>query len=166
MHDDFSELESELKSLRPRAASTELLAEIEREFASASSGTAHRAYTTATTWHSWKWAIWSAVAAASVALALAVYRPPTVSAPAGHPDNSAAPIATTAPADVYKPIRADNVLYSTREEGAVTLADGTPARRVRSQYVDTITWKNPKTNASLSWSIPRDEVRIVPVSFE
>jgi hypothetical protein len=48
----------------------------------------------------------------------------------------------------------------------VTLADGTAARRVRSSYVDTITWKNPKTNASLRWSVPRDEVRVMPVVFQ
>jgi hypothetical protein len=52
------------------------------------------------------------------------------------------------------------------DEGLVTLADGTPARRVRSSYVDTITWKNPRNNASLRWSVPREEVRVVPVVFQ
>jgi hypothetical protein len=166
MHDDFSELEAELKSLRPRVPSPELLAGIEREFSSPNPASGRGAYTTAASWRSWKWAVWPATVAASVALALAVFRPMTVSVPSVQPVDPAPAIAATLPADVYKPVRADDVLYSTREEGAVTLTDGTPARRVRSQYVDTITWKNPRTNASLSWSVPRDEVRIVPVSFQ
>ena len=165
MHDDFQELEAELKSLRPRAVSPDLLARLERELVSGVPGSCRSGYTTATTWRSWKWAVWPT--AAAVALVLAVFRPVPVSAPSDGPiATSAATPAVTSPADIYKPVRADNVLYSTREEGGVTLADGTPARRVRSQYVDTITWKNPRTNASLSWSVPRDEVRIVPVSFQ
>ena len=55
---------------------------------------------------------------------------------------------------------------SARDEGLVTLEDGTPARRARLQFVDTITWKNPRTNSSLRWSVPREEVRIVPVVFQ
>ena len=40
--------------------------------------------------------------------------------------------------------------------------DGTPARRVRARYLDTYTWRNPATNASLKWSVPRDEIRVLP----
>ena len=47
-----------------------------------------------------------------------------------------------------------------------TLDDGTAARRERFQYVDTITWKNPRTNASVRWTMPREEVRVVPVKFQ
>jgi hypothetical protein len=32
--------------------------------------------------------------------------------------------------------------------------------------VDTITWKNPRTNASVRWTVPREEVRVVPVKFQ
>jgi hypothetical protein len=159
MRDDFSELEAELKNLRPRALSPELLARVERELTSAQAAPVRRAYTSATTWRSWKWAVWSAAAAAAVGVAF--FRPTAASRPGAAPA-----LAVTVPADIYKPVRADNVLYGTRDEGGVTLADGTLARRVRSQYVDTITWKNPRTNASLSWSVPRDEVRVVPVSFQ
>jgi hypothetical protein len=63
-------------------------------------------------------------------------------------------------------VAAENVLISARDEGVITLADGTPARRERLQYVDTITWRNPRTRASIVWSVPREEVRVVPVSFQ
>jgi hypothetical protein len=67
---------------------------------------------------------------------------------------------------VLKPVAAEKVLYAAQDEGLVTLEDGTTARRERLSYVDTITWKNPRTNASLTWSVPREEVRVVPVHFQ
>ena len=57
-------------------------------------------------------------------------------------------------------------LVRARDEGFVTLDDGTPARRERLVFVDTITWSDPRTNASLTWTVPREEVRVVPVSFQ
>ena len=66
----------------------------------------------------------------------------------------------------FQPVAAENVLYAVRDEGLVTLANGTPARRERLNYVDTITWKNPRTNASVRWTVPREEVRVVPVNFQ
>ena len=65
-----------------------------------------------------------------------------------------------------KPVAAENVLISATDEGLVTLDDGTQARRERLQYVDTITWKNARTNASLTWRVPREEVRVVPIAFQ
>ncbi|WP_415908306.1 hypothetical protein [Oleiharenicola sp. Vm1] len=67
--------------------------------------------------------------------------------------------------DTYRPVKAANVLYDLQDEGPVLLEDNTPARRIRARYVDTYTWKNPATNASLKWSVPRDEVRVMPASF-
>ena len=75
-------------------------------------------------------------------------------------------VAVPAPEEVFKPVAAENVLYAVRDEGLVTLDDGTAARRERLNYVDTITWKNPRTNASVRWTVPREEVRVVPVKFQ
>ena len=77
-----------------------------------------------------------------------------------------APVAATANEAVFKPVAAENVLYAVSDEGLVTLDDGTSARRERLSYVDTITWKNPRTNASVRWTVPREEVRVVPVKFQ
>ena len=66
-------------------------------------------------------------------------------------------------ADLYEPVSAENVLYDSRDEGLVTLDDGTTAHRVFQSYLDTYTWRNPHTNASLRWTVPRDEVRVIPV---
>jgi hypothetical protein len=79
--------------------------------------------------------------------------------------STSAPVTAT-PTPAYKPVSAENLLYAQSDEGLVTLADGTTARRYRSSYVDTITWKDPRTQASLRWSVPRTEERVVPVSFQ
>jgi hypothetical protein len=151
-----------------------------------------RRYTTATTLRSWKWVSWQVAAAAAVALtvSLGVWRYQSRPAsPSANPvrDLAAAPkeqrgpaetvsprvappagdrlFASTSPRDAYRPVKAANVLYDLQDEGPVLLEDHTPARRVRARYVDTYTWKNPATNASLKWSVPRDEVRVLPASF-
>jgi hypothetical protein len=65
----------------------------------------------------------------------------------------------------YEPVAAANVLYEVKDEGAVNLEGETAARQVRARFVDTYTWKNPRTNASLKWTVPRDEVRVIPASY-
>ena len=152
MDDELKQLEAELKQLRPAAPSARLQARIERELAQPAAPR-----TLAPVQRFWAVAM---PAAAAVALAFNHFadesRPPAPRAA-----NSA--IAAAAP---LKPIAAENVLVAATDEGLVTLADGTPARRERLQFVDTITWRNPRTNASLTWSVPREEVRVVPVSFQ
>lgn len=174
MDKELHELEEELKRLRPVAASPDLVARIEQELKSAplASGPAPRAAL------HWLWTM-ALPAAAAVAIAVipfalkrgAAARDASVAAPADSPVAVAANVASaTSPgaseASVLKPIAAENVLVASRDEGLVTLDDGTPARRERRQYVDTITWQNPRTHASLTWRVPREEVRVVPVLFQ
>lgn len=190
--DDTSlqDLENELKALRPRRPSVLLRARVEHELspsadaarpATAAAPAALPTYTSATTLRSWQWFSWQMAAAASVALAvsLAVWHwqsaePAATRAPEpelAQATPTAAPPATEfqpqalASRDTYRPVKAANVLYDLQDEGPVLLEDNTPARRIRARYVDTYTWKNPATNASLKWSVPRDEVRVMPASF-
>lgn len=142
MDNDFQDLEAELKALRPAAPSRELHARVTRELTPAGR---------ALPW--WMWSAVPAAAALIIAFTLA--------------QRNALPGVVEADATPqFRPVSAENVLYSAQDEGPVTLADGTLARRVRSSYVDTITWENPRNNASLRWSVPREEIRIVPVRFQ
>lgn len=103
-------------------------------------------------------------AARAPAFFVATRRPPT---PAN--DNALAarpPVSATAPGPVFKPVAAENVLYALSDEGLVTLDDGTPARRERASLVDLISGESSRTHASVRWSVPREEVRVVPVKFE
>jgi hypothetical protein len=73
--------------------------------------------------------------------------------------------ATPAAVKAYEPVAASNVLYDLKDEGEVKLAGEASARQVRARYVDTYTWKNPRNNASIKWTVPRDEIRVVPASY-
>jgi len=80
-----------------------------------------------------------------------------------------APLLGSAPAvadATFKPVSSNKTLYAQTDDGIVTLADGSMAQRYRASYVDTITWKNPQTRASIRWSVPRTEERVIPVSFQ
>jgi len=193
--DDTSlqDLENELKALRPRRPSVLLRARVEHELSQPEAAPRDAAaqmpprYTSATTLRSWKWFSWQMAAAAVVALTVSVgvWRwqaarniAPATPAPAASElaqtgksepapaESSIAPAPRAfAATDTYRPVKAANVLYDLKDEGPVMLDDNTPGRRIRARYVDTYTWKNPATNASLKWSVPRDEVRVLPASF-
>jgi hypothetical protein len=159
MDDDLDQFEAELKRLRPAAPARAVAARIERELAP------RRARPAAIHW------LWSAALPIAAAITLLTLGPGQ--RPAGNTaENKIAARPPTAkpavetPEPALKPVAAENVLYAARDEGLVTLDDGTTARRERLSYVDTITWRNPRTNASLTWSVPREEVRVVPVHFQ
>jgi hypothetical protein len=170
MDDDFQSLEKELQQLRPAPLSPRLVAQVEVELAGRTSGAAlfkcrpgATPAARAPIFRHWWWAV-TLPAAAAIALVWSL-RSPTAT-PSGA---EGAAVATVVPATEeggLKPVAAENVLVAARDEGVVTLDDGTAARRERLQFVDTITWKNPRTNASLRWSIPREEVRVVPIVFQ
>jgi len=162
MDDDFQNLEAELKRLRPAAPPPKMLARLEAELAPAALPVAI-ARRGSRAW--WLWAgVLPIAAGLVVALVVATRRTPV---PVGvRPLTVNLPMAAPATEAVFKPVAAENVLYAVSDEGLVTLDDGTSARRERLSYVDTITWKNPRTNASVRWTVPREEVRVVPVKFQ
>lgn len=182
MDDDLQKLEAELKLLRPAAPTRDFLARLERELATPATGpgpAAEPVRRPSRLWWLWAGALPAAAALAMMLIFFPRSRPtpsPAV-APALAPRLTPAPITpaplpTTAEQLVaestaaFKPVAAENVLYAAHDEGLVTLDDGTTARRERLNYVDTITWKNPRTNAQVRWTIPREEVRVVPVKFQ
>lgn len=192
MDDQLQELENELKILRPRRPSVLLRARVERDLtaplpvaAPAAEPAPVRRYSSATTLRSWKWAGWQMAAAAAVlavcAVTVGVWRArpapePQIPAPAFAqtvPERPAARdlapssgrLLASSPTGVYRPVKAANLLLDVQDEGPVLLEDNSPGRRVRARYVDSYTWKNPATNASLKWSVPREEVRVLPTNY-
>lgn len=188
MDDSLKDLEKELKGLRLRQPSAALVARMERELAEEMPETVsppvppRARYTSGTNFGSWKWSGWRmAGMAAAVALVATVgvvsFKQGVSfgSEGGGHelaanetpvPSELSTEVAAAEPdASRYQPVAATNVLYDVKDEGYVVGRDDTAARRVRARYVDTYTWKNPKNNASLKWSVPRDEVRVIPASW-
>lgn len=178
MDESLKELEAELKSLRPRRPAPLLLDRIGRDLGAPGDGVAgptRPRYTTATNLGSWKWLGWRTVAiAATLGLVATIgwvnlqdRTAPAAPAEQTVANNTPAPVPTGAApsADHYRPVAATNVLYDLKDEGTVYVDGDTPARRLRYRYLDTYTWKNPRNNASLKWSVPRDEIRVLPVSL-
>ncbi|MFI5336453.1 MAG: hypothetical protein ACHQ5A_06695 [Opitutales bacterium] len=177
MDDTLQELENELKSLAPRRPSSGLQIRLERDLDPGVAIVAPGRARIATTFRSWMWVGWPLAAAVALTTVLGVWRwqagapaviPATTlpAAAAAQPDlasHRVAPAATSR--DVYLPVAATNVLYDLRDEGPVSPEDNTSGRRMRYRYVDTYTWRNAATHASLKWSIPREEVRVIPASF-
>jgi hypothetical protein len=168
MDDELHQLEAELKRLRPAATSATLRVRLESELAPASVARVQRNGEHGVTRRWWLWAGALPAAAALVVAVVIVTRRGTAVLPAAAPpvvaSSQSEPPAI--PREIFKPVAAENVLYAVNDDGLVTLDDGTAARRERLSYVDTITWKNPRTNASVRWTVPREEVRIVPVKFQ
>jgi hypothetical protein len=180
MDDSLDELEAELKALRPARPAAALLGRIGCDLAAPGDECAvsvRPCYISATNLHSWKWHGWRTAGVAAV-LTLAVlagwvnFRTKDLPIAATSPDRLAAadsaartPPLNAARSDRYQPVTASNVLYDLKDEGAVYVDGDTPARRVRYRYLDTYTWKNPRNNASLKWSVPRDEIRVLPASM-
>jgi hypothetical protein len=145
MDDDFQDLEAELGRLRPVDPRRDLIRRIGRDIAQPVRAV-----------RGWLWVSIPAAAAIAAAVVLGVRRP-------GLPDAAPPP----APAvTALRPVAVRDQIVGPLEEGYVMLADGRPARRLRETHLDTIVWKDPLSAASLQWSVPREEVRIFPVSFE
>lgn len=179
MDDQLLDLEAELRALRPRRPSPQLAERIELDLATDAITTSVAApMEDGQKIFHWPWfgAALAAAAAVAVVATVGVLRwqdqaPSAGSAPVATlsvPTSMPAQVASTdpvAPASTYRPVRASNVLYDLKDEGVVYLDDRTPARQMRYRYLDTYTWKNPKNNASVKWSMPRDEVRVMPASL-
>jgi hypothetical protein len=149
MNKELQELEAELQSLRPPEPSARLLARIEADLVP------KRRTLLA-------WAGLPLPAAIAMMITVSSEKPAVVVTP-----GVIAPASAVADRpDIFKPIATQNVLYATEDEGIVTLTDGRKVRRVNRAYVDTVLWRNPQTNASLTWSVPRNEVQVTPVAFQ
>jgi hypothetical protein len=150
MDKELEDLENELLALVPKRPSAALAGRIEAELSPRKR-------------IAWAWG--ALPLAATVAVLLSLYSRPAAENPSrAHPPS--APFAEVAVAPVFKPVVTQNLLYDAQDDGIVTLADGSKARQVSRSYVDTVVWRDPQSRASLTWSVPRNEVRVTPISFQ
>lgn len=67
--------------------------------------------------------------------------------------------------DRFVPAGSSRLVYNTRDEGLqFASSSGQPLRRMRYQTHETWQWRNPTTGASLRVSYPSEEVVLIPVS--
>jgi len=167
---DFSELEAELKKLRPRQVSPDLRARIEVSLAeseAAGRGTATAGVLPRQSRFRPNWfALGLGLAAAATFLILARVNVDRPAKSTGLALLTPAPITPVAKAvDSFGPSAMTQVVYETKDEG-LHFQDGQdePMRRLRSRKRETVQWKNPQTGASLRVSYPTEEVTLVPIS--
>jgi len=173
---DFSDIESKLRKLRPVQPSADLMTRIERALVEARHGESlqlgKRSTSTAGVlpreprFH-FNWLSLGLGLAAAAALVLFAFvrleRPakktPSLAAIAPAPAFSINSNAQFIPADLTQ------VVYHTRDEGLhFNRNSDQPMRRVRSHSRETLRWRNPTTGASLRISYPSEEVSDVPVT--
>jgi len=175
---DFSELENELRKLRPAQPSLVLFERVGEALEGSRPGVKERRPLVSRwggleTAHPW-WSLGFGLAAAAVLILYAV-----VTLERWHEQQETVAQTSTAPATQPAPLRAEraispsrfvpaggtNVVYNTRDEG-LHFARGSerPVRRVRYNTQQTWRWRNPETGASLRVSYPSEEVVLIPVS--
>lgn len=166
---DFSDLEAELKRLRPRAPSAALATRIEQDLSkpftkTATAGILPRRAKTRAKWFGLGLGL--AAAAALLVLARVNMDRPAQSEAKVAASKPIAPRLEKAPTNVaraFVPDGVTRVLYDRSNEGLVFPANSDqPVRRVRSRSRETLKWKNPGTGASLRVSYPTEEVELIP----
>jgi hypothetical protein len=173
---DFSEIESKLRKLRPVQPSADLMSRIERALAEERStllhsATARQASTAGVLpreprFH-FNWLSLGLGLAAATALVLFAFlkleRP--VKKPLSLAAITPAPALSANSNAQFVPAGLTQVVYHTRDEGLHFNRDSDqPMRRVRSHSRETLRWRNPTTGASLRISYPSEEVSLVPVT--
>jgi hypothetical protein len=165
---DFSELEAELKKLRPHSASPELATRVERALAAEVSGRTATAGVLPKRRGNFRFN-WSALGlglAAAAALLLLARVNVDQLPDKGRSLGAMTPSPSRPPTDAkdsFVPSGLTEVVYDTRDEG-LHFAEGAdePVRRMRSRKRETLAWNNPQTGASLRVSYPTEEVTLIP----
>jgi hypothetical protein len=171
---DFSELEDQLRKLRPLAPSDDFVARIERALAKPANWGTSMA-DGSLKWR-WPWRFIESPYGISLGLGLAAAAALLIFARVEleSPKQKIGTLALRAPVSVvpsrgssaeFVPADLTQVVYNTRDEGLLFPAGSDrPMRRVRLQKRETLRWRNPRTGASLRVSYPSEEVSLIPIS--
>jgi hypothetical protein len=169
---DFSDLENELRKLRPAQPSPVLFERVGQSLERCRTDvlTASTAVRLSYNW----WSLGFGVAAAAIIVLFAIisferaHKPDTMvaqSSPAPEMRPEAPGREQSQVTGRFVPAGGTNVVYRAQDEG-LHFADGSerPVRRLRYQTQQTWRWRNPETGASLRVSYPSEEIVLIPVS--
>ena len=169
---DFSELEADLKKLRPAPASADLALRIERalerEEKLPTAGVLSRPEDRTNGW--WSLGLGLTAIAALLVIGLTFFdHPPQTQNVASTAANPSRPLdvpATLPPG--FQPAGLTQVVFSSRDEGLLFSPNESqaPRRRLRYETRETMRWRNPQTGASVRVSYPAEQVVLTPVSFQ
>jgi hypothetical protein len=180
---DFSELENDLRALRPARPSPVIFERIEEAMA-------ENRKASAAADAEWSWQLFTktplrfgiGLAAAAAAMLLLLARintdqtrnehkeiaqvsPPAETRPVPPAFSGRSGVDGSISSNKFISAGATQVVYNSRDEG-LQFADSSrqPLRRLRYQTQQTWQWRNPSTGASLRVSYPSEEVVLIPVS--
>lgn len=167
---DFSELENELRKLRPLQPSAVLFERVGEALENCRAGVL--AARQARLPYNW-WSLGFGLAAAAVLILFAVVTmehrrdaQQTIAQTSAPTETQSAPqrIERSSSRSKFIPAGGTNVVYNARDEG-LHFAGGSerPMRRVRYHTQQTWRWRNPETGASLRVSYPSEEIVLIPV---
>jgi len=174
---EFSELENELRKLRPAQPSPVLFERVGEALKDSRTSTA--ADGRSSWWrfkeatHNW-WSLGFGLAAAAVLILFAVLtierrqeHQQSIAQVSPASETRSIPLGTerSTSGSKFVPAGGTNLVYNARDEG-LHFADGSarPVRRVRYHTQQTWRWRNPETGASLRVSYPSEEIVLIPVS--
>jgi hypothetical protein len=168
---DFSELENELRKLRPVQPSPVLFERVGEVLKNCRTDASPARQ--ARSLYNW-WSLGFGLAAAAVLILFAAVTmerrheaQQTVAQTSAATETRPAHLRTepSSSRSKFVPAGGTNVVYNARDEG-LHFADGSerPLRRVRYHTQQTWRWRNPETGASLRVSYPSEEIVLIPVS--
>lgn len=152
------ELEKELSQLKPLAAESSLKTDIQKELEEQSfSG------------HNSLIRFWPVLAlAAAACIALAVFLSQPDAAPLNAPIASQPENHQTVPSDFFadfEPFETQQRLVDAIDDGIVMVIDDEPVRRLRYQFIDSVTMIDQTDGSVFTLEVPREETLFVPVSL-
>ena len=175
---DFSELENELRNLRPARPSPILFERVEEALVDSGAGASPARQPERLPYNWFSLGIGLAAAAVLVLFAaislerrqerrekIAQISPAPEKRPILPAQRDGSGVRGSTSSNRFLPAGATQVVYNTRDEG-LQFARGSeqPLRRLRYQTHQTWQWRNPTTGASLRVSYPSEEVVLIPVS--
>jgi hypothetical protein len=170
---DFSDLEAQLKAMRPAPLPESFIARVESEIAKPETAAEEPPNIIRPIQFRTHWILGLGLAAAAAVLLLvrANFQPPrhSVRTAAASPAAKASSAPQTEPVlpNAFIPAGATRVVYHQRDEGLLFAQNSQePVRRLRSITQETLQWKNPATGASVSVSYPSEQVELVPISAQ
>ncbi len=175
---DFSELENELRNLRPARPSPILFERVEEALMDSGAGASPARQPERLPYNWFSLGIGLAAAAVLVLFAaislerrqerrekIAQISPAPEKRPILPAQRDGIGVRGSTSSNRFIPAGATQVVYNTRDE-ELQFARGSeqPLRRLRYQTHQTWQWRNPTTGASLRVSYPSEEVVLIPVS--
>ena len=169
---DLTEIEHELRKLRPARPSPILFERIDEAITDCRAGASHARQPERLPYNWLSFGLGLAAAAALVLFAAISVEQQQhggkVIAQISHASETALlsdRSGESPSSDGFVPAGATRLVYNTRDEGLqFGRGSGHPVRRVRYQTHETWQWRNPTTGASLRVSYPSEEVVLIPVS--